>query len=911
MKRDPEELAALSKLLDDALDLAPEQRATWIESLPDGADNLKPALRRLLLGAAGQETAEVLPMGREVRAAIACAATHADSPVLEAGSAVGPYELVRELGRGGMGTVWLARRTEGLMNRLVALKLPHTGLFHAALVERIARERDILESLTHPNIARLYDAGVTSTGQPYLALEYIEGVPLTEYCDRHSRSVRERLRLFVQVLEAIQYAHANLVIHRDIKPANILVTQKGVAVVLDFGIAKLLTEGATAETALTQFGGRALTPDYASPEQISGKTINTASDVYSLGVVLSELLCGSRPYYLKRDSRGALEDAIVEAEALAPSRNIRPEAAALRGTSVKSLGHELRGDLDNIVLKALRKDPTDRYASVEQFARDIARFTTGQTVLAHPGSTRYRAGKFLRRHKLAVASGCAVVLALSAGAGAALWQAHVARLEAARAEQVKNFTLSLLDSADTENGAGAQTTAVELLQQARARVETELGDRPAIAAELMGAIGYGLLGQGKPEDAAPLLEKSVALYVQVYGRDDVRTVGAQISYGEALVDLGRSEEAIVLLKQAIEVAHRLHDTDDEADGWRWLSMAQVAEGEFAAAIVSARTAVDRLGPAPVGRRAQVAAALAQLALANTLNSDRRPGVVDAARASLKFAELANPNAYLPHKSQARVLLGQGLIRDGQVAEGLRELTRAYSDTRNFLGADHPQTVQFGIFVANGRVEAGDLRGAIDAYRISLDSASRHPESLDPVAFGHIELGLANALCAAREREESLPHYLEAERSFAAAAGTDSPLTLGAISSRAFALTGLARLAEADKIFADLQSRPLTGTTKATSDSRLSVLRSLQGRHDEAIALARAGAEGLKTLQSKTLRAQSLAKLGSALLAALHGAEAVAPLEQGIALFKEMQLQETPERAETVAMLDRAKAAAAR
>jgi serine/threonine-protein kinase len=907
MKRDPDELAALSKLLDDALDLAPEQRATWIESLPDGVDNLKPALRRLLLGAAAQETADVLPMRRQVQAAVASAATLADSPVLEAGSAVGPYELVRELGRGGMGTVWLARRTEGLMNRLVALKLPHTGFFQAALVERIARERDILEGLTHPNIARLYDAGVTSTGQPYLALEYIEGVPLTEYCDRHSRSVRERIGLFVQVLEAIQYAHANLVIHRDIKPANILVTQKGVAVVLDFGIAKLLTEGATAETALTQFGGRVLTPDYASPEQISGKTINTASDVYSLGVVLSELLCGSRPYYLKRDSRGALEDAIVEAEALAPSRNTRPEAAALRGTSAKTLVRELRGDLDNIVLKALRKDPTDRYASVEQFARDIARFTAGQTVLAHPGSTRYRAGKFLRRHKLAVASGCAVVLALSAGAAVALWQAHAARLEAARAEQVKNFTLSLFDSADIENGAGAQTTAVELLQQARTRVEAELGDRPAIAAELMGAIGYGLLGQGRPEDATPLLEKAVALCIQVYGRDDVRTVGAQMSYGEALVALGRSEEAIVLLKQAIEVAHRLH-TEDEADGWRWLSMAQVAQGEFAASIASAQAAVDTLGPAPVGRPALIAAALAQLALANTLNSDRRPGVVEAARASLRFADLANPNANPPHKYQARVLLGQGLVRDGQVAEGLRELTRAYSDTRNFLGADHPQTVKFGIFLANGRAEAGDLRGAIDAYRISLDSALRHPESLDPVAFGHIQLGLANALYAAREREESLSHYVEAERNFTDTAGADSPLTLGTISSHAFALTGLGRLAEADKIFVDLQSRPLSGTTKATCDSRLAVLRSLQGRHDEAIALARSGVEGLKSLQSRTLRAQSLAKLGSVLLAAGRDAEAVAPLERAIALFKEMQLQETPERVETVAMLDRVRGA---
>jgi len=905
LKRDPAELAVLSRLLDDALDLVPEERATWIESLPGGVDNLKPTLRRLLLGAGAQETADVLRIERQVQAAVAGAASLADSLSLKPGSAVGPYELVRELGRGGMGTVWLARRTEGLMNRLVALKLPHAGFFHAELVERIARERDILESLTHPNIARLYDAGVTNTGQPYLALEYVEGAPLTEYCDRHSLPVRARIELFIQVLAAIQYAHSNLVIHRDIKPANILVTARGVAMVLDFGIAKLLIEGSTAETAHTQFGGRVLTPDYASPEQISGKAINTASDVYSLGVLFSELLCGSRPYYLKRDSRGALEDAIVEAEALAPSRNLKPELALLRSVSVKALSRELRGDLDNIVLKALRKDPKDRYASVEQFAQDIVRYTSGQAVLAHPGSARYRAGKFLRRHKLAMASASAVVLALTAGVAAALWQAHAARLEADRAEQVKNFALSLIESADTEHGAGVETTAVDLLQQARLRVESELGDRPAIAAELMSAIGYGLLGQGRPEDAAALLEKSIALSIQVNGREDVRTVAIQVMYGEALADLGKTAEAIAILKPAIATAHRLHAAQDEADGWRWLSMAQVADGNFDDAIASAKTAVALLGPAPVGRRALLSAALVQLSLANTLNSDRRPGVVAAARESLRFADLIDAQGSPPHKSQARVVLGQGLIREGDVAQGMRELERAYADSLKLLGADHPQTVEIANFLGSGRLESGDVRGAVEMYQLCLESALKHPAALNSMAFGYIHLTLATALVAAREREASLPHYLEAERDFVESAGADAQLTLGARSSRALALTGLGRLAEADKIFTDLQSKALTGTTKATFESRVAILRSLQGRHEEAVKLAQSGVEGLSKLPSKTLRAQSLARLGSVLFEAGRAKEAVAPLQQAIVLFKQTQLQETPERAETVALLNRA------
>jgi tetratricopeptide (TPR) repeat protein len=453
-----------------------------------------------------------------------------------------------------------------------------------------------------------------------------------------------------------------------------------------------------------------------------------------------------------------------------------------------------------------------------------------------------------------------------------------------------------------------ETTAVDLLQEARARVEAELGDRPAIAAELMSAIGSGLLGQGRPEDAAALLEKSIALSIQVNGRDDLRTVATQVMYGEALTDLGKTAEAIAILKPAIAKAHELHAFEDEADGWRWLSMAQVADGNFADAIASAKTAVARLGPAPVGRRALLSAALVQLSLANTLNSDRRPGVVAAARESLRFADLVDAKSNPPHKSQARVLLGQGLIREGDVAQGMRELERAYADSLKLLGADHPQTVEIANFLGGGRLESGDVRGAIEMYQLCLDSALKHPAALNSMAFGYIHLTLAAALVAAREREESLPHYLEAERNFTDAAGADVALTLGAYSAHAYALVGLGRLAEADKIFAALQSKPLTGTTKATFESRIAVLRSLQGRHDEAVKFARSGVEGLSKLPSKTLRAQSLARLGNVLLAAGRAKEAVAPLEQAMALFKETQLQETPERAETVALLNRARAA---
>src|SRR5208282_3763786 len=253
---------------------------------------------------------------------------------------------------------------DGLFTRQVALKLIHPALKSRVTSERFAREREILASLNHAHIARLLDAGIAEDGQSYLALDYVAGTPLTTYCDERRLSVHERLELFRQVLSAVQYAHAHLVIHRDLKPANILVTAEGQVQLLDFGIAKLLSEGEAKETELTQLGGRAMTPDYAAPEQIAGAPVTTAADVYALGVMLYELLTGERPYKLKRDSRGALEEAILQTDSLPPSRVMLSAAAAsARSATPIKLARILRGDLDIIVIKSLKKLPAERYAT--------------------------------------------------------------------------------------------------------------------------------------------------------------------------------------------------------------------------------------------------------------------------------------------------------------------------------------------------------------------------------------------------------------------------------------------------------------------------------------------------------------------------------------------------------------------
>lgn len=420
----PAQYLRVSQLLDESIEMTPAERGRWLTAL-EGSDPAAAAVLRDLF--ASQESskaagflAEQGQLARELGSVTA-------SVTGMVGKQFGAYRVLSLIGHGGMGSVWLAERTDGLFTRRVALKLIHPALMDRVMTERFAREREILASLNHPNIARLLDAGFAEDGQPYLALEYVAGTPLTTFCDDRRLSVTGRLDLFRQVLNAVQYAHANLVIHRDLKPSNILVTEEGHALLLDFGIAKLLTEDSAKETELTRLGGRALTPDYAAPEQITSQPITTATDVYSLGVMLYELLAGERPYRLKRDTRGALEEAILQEDPLPPSRAALGEPVAQkRDTTGRKLAKTLKGDLDTIVLKALKKSPGGRYATVNAFDEDVHRFLRGDLVLAQPDSFAYRARKFVGRHTLVIGIGVGLLLTLAAGLTATTYEAGLA-----------------------------------------------------------------------------------------------------------------------------------------------------------------------------------------------------------------------------------------------------------------------------------------------------------------------------------------------------------------------------------------------------------------------------------------------------------------------------------------------------
>ena len=408
------QMMRMSRLLDEALPLDAAGRCEWLQRLSPEHQDLAQALRDALLpGEAQLADIEKLSALPDLGAAAEARAPYASG--LQVGARVGPYQLIRPLGGGGMAEVWLARRADGAFRREVALKLPLVGRLRADLEQRFVRERDILASLEHPHIARLYDAGLDPNGSPYLSMEYVEGCPLTDWCDAHRVGIRARLELFLQMLQAVQYAHEKQVIHRDLKPSNVLVTDAGQVRLLDFGVAKLLEPDEPQLVELTSRHGRALTADYASPELLRGEPDDARGDIYSLGVLLYELLTGGRPYRLRNAaSIGLLEDAILAVAVKKPSTQLQPDAAAARGTTPGRLAGQLRGDLDAITLKALAKEPAGRYPSVAALAEDLRRHLQARPIQALPPRLTDRLRKFLRRHRTVVGVTVTAIAAITA-----------------------------------------------------------------------------------------------------------------------------------------------------------------------------------------------------------------------------------------------------------------------------------------------------------------------------------------------------------------------------------------------------------------------------------------------------------------------------------------------------------------
>jgi serine/threonine-protein kinase len=563
----------LEAIFHRAVDLEVEARARYLEEACDGDGELRAEVESLIAAERGEDR-----IAKAVGEAAAGAAFAEESLDL-VGEPVGPYLVVKKLGEGGMGAVFLAERSDDQYRSRVAVKLVR-GLAGIDALYRFRRERQILADLAHPGIARLLDGGTTSGGLPYVIMEYVEGEPIHEYCDRRRLALRDRVALLREVAKAVQFAHSRLVVHRDIKPANILVTSEGIPKLLDFGIAKSLA-GETAGAAVgreTQSMVRLFTPSYASPEQVKGEPVTVASDVYGLGAVLYELLAGRSPHQLRGTSPAELERVICEE----PHRPL-PQAVDPGGTpdaqdraerrgfrSPRELAAALDSDLDNIVAMALRKEPERRYPSVERFSDDLGRYLEGRPVTARADDWTYRARKFVSRHRLAVGASAFFVLsllgfalAISLQAGRLAEQRDLAERKRLEAEQVSDFLIETFRVSDPNENPGDTVTARELLDRAAERIEA-LADQPAMRASLEDTMGVIYMYLGLYEQAAPLLESALELRRNLNQADDPDVAWSLGSLGSLRSEIGDYEAAIGLLQQSVDMYRRLNLEETEA-----------------------------------------------------------------------------------------------------------------------------------------------------------------------------------------------------------------------------------------------------------------------------------------------------------------------------------------------------------
>jgi serine/threonine protein kinase len=883
-------LAQLSRLLDEALERPSATRDSWIDTLGSQFDALKPHLRDLLSRSGAIETDDFLHTIPKIRDADVRAREASE----KAGEVVGLYRLVRELGAGGMGAVWLAERVDGLIQRKVALKLPHIVTpRRAELAERMAREREILASLDHPNIARLFDAGLTAKGQPYLALEYVEGVPLDRYCltgtGAGTLPIAERLRLFLQVASAVAYAHGKLVVHRDLKPANVLVTPGGEVRLLDFGIAKLLDGGDARGSQLTQLSGGAFTPDYASPEQILGRPLTVASDVYSLGVILFELLSGARPYKLARTSRGALEDAIVQIE---PAR--------LSDCATAALQNVLRGDLDTIVMKALKKDPQDRYATVNALADDIARYLANRPVLARPDSALYRVRKFIARNRLWVGAAGMVIVAVLAGTSVAVWQAHRARLEESRAQTVKSVLVGMFENADPYSNGGKSLRAADLLLQASKELARDPVGDAAVRAEIANVLAGSLFRLNEDDASEQLAATAYADMAKVLPAEDLQVVRMRILLAEQLRFRGKTAEARAHL-DAISIPLRSFRTSSPKDfiyGQLIDADLSIEEDNDQRAIALSKAVYDEsvrlLGP----HDTLTVRALTTLGR-SLLDADQREQAVSTARKALELANTVfRDRPHSPQLMETRATYAAALVAQGKYAEAVKLDEAILHEETETHGEN---SLEVGLRLQNmsiHQVLAGQIKEGI--YSASQATAIARTR-FEPVSRMSVATrwGYARALIEGRKAEQAREVLAGIQGDIAQLLGAEHSRTLEARASYALAL---AWCGDSEQALA-VSEATLKSARAQGSEASLVPLQArariayLADDFPTAVKLERELLAVKDASLSQPARAVTLAGLGKALLAVHDSKAARENLIAASALLDGLGHRATPLRAE--------------
>ncbi len=733
------------------------------------------------------------------------------------GARIGHYRLEERVGRGGMGEVYRARRTDHEYERQVAIKVVRAGRDSAEMIRRFRIERQILARLEHPNIATLLDGGLTEAGQPYLVMPFVGGAPITAYADQRRLGLAERLALFGTVCDAVQFAHANLVVHRDIKPSNVLVTDEGQVRLLDFGIAKLLSPADFGTTAATTTGDLLLlTPEHAAPEQFLGDPVTTATDVYGLGVLLYELLAGVRPFQFVPPLE--LHRAVCERDPARPSRalleplpreagNPAPVArAAARGSDPATLARGVRGDLDAIVLKALRKEPARRYASAGQLAEDVTRYLEGQPVIARPDRLGYRVRKFVRRNRLAVAmAALAAVLLIGAGGltarqsrrrAVALAQAEAERAQATR---VTEFMIGVFRASDPAAMQGRTVTARELLDRAADRVAKEFGATNPARADMEVAIGRAYLALGLFEPASTILDDAVAVRQGARVVDSVTLAAALVWSGRAEAAAGRVDSGVGREARALAIQERRLGSADPVLAGTLLQLGKMyRQRDFRDRLDSAKMALDR-------------------ALA---------------------IERAGPDS--DQRVIADILRTRGVnaMDRGHDTTSLADLREAVAVGRAAVGDDDPSMFNIYEDLALGYSAAGKVDSAIAIHRRLLAARERifGPDHMD---VSYSVYNLARELGRAKRFDEALPLFRRVVEMRQRLAGPNHYTVCFALHSYAVATAQSGDLAGSAELFQ--RAAKLCEAARGPRDSvtldaveGLAIVRAMQHRDGDAL-----------------------------------------------------------------------------
>jgi eukaryotic-like serine/threonine-protein kinase len=789
------QMARMSRLLDEALPLDEVGRRAWLDTLASEHQDIAPALREALSPYTANTHDPLLTLPKVGSDDESVSATASE---LKPGSRVGPYELIKPLGAGGMAEVWLARRADGVFKREVALKLPMLTRLRKDLEQRFARERDILASLEHPNIARLYDGGADSNGLPYLAMEYVAGEPITDWCDAHKLAIPERLRLLLQVLDGMQYAHERHVIHRDLKPSNILVTESGQVRLLDFGIAKLLQTEEADRTQLTSLYGRALTPAYASPELLRGDTVDARSDVYSLGVLIYELLTGARPYRLKAGaSLGTLEQAIATVEVSKPSTQIEPQSCEARAVTQEKLVRLLRGDLDVIVLKALDKEPDQRYASSAAMAEDLRRHLRSEVIQAQPPRLPYRLRKFVRRRRTGVVVAAFVAAIVVAAGGYEMYRTateparEIAALPAAKPLGDKSIAvlpfLDLSEKKDQEYFSdGLSEELIDLLAQMQglkviARTSSfYFKGKPITIAQIAKALGVSNVLEGSVRKSGNTLrvtaqliraDSGAHLWSQSFDRDVTDIIKVQDEIAAAVVKALKlsllqgapqstgthDEKAYALYLQARYFADRSWNTENELKAVGLLQQAVALDAGFARAwaALAGRYAQEALhGAGSHDEKRRLAESSAEKALAID------PGLSEShiAKARISYYLDWDWKAADTEISRARALdpaSADGIYWAANIADVFGHFDDALQLRQQAVSIDPLSPTQH-FWLGRSYLKLGRLADAESSFRTSLDLNPNGPVLHWNIALTLMLRGEYRAALEEMQRETSAP-----------------------------------------------------------------------------------------------------------------------------------------------------------